>query len=187
MKKSGFLLLILVALGAIGLFVSPVLRNQGSAIPSSTVSAPTADAPAAEATAAPSFASGGLGQPLAWWEAQYGTGQEEFGIVRYGPYGVMDMGGEKAAYVELRFEPEVQLVEAEQAAAAVLPADAKLIERYSPEGRPEAVVDLYESAALAEQFVADVWTGGEPGQFIVLYKVFDDVVTAAIVATGNNP
>lgn len=138
--------------------------------------------------APPVFQSGGLGQPRAWWEEHFGPQVEIYGMPGYGDFNVLFMPGGRAGHIERQFKPEISLDVAQAMAAALLPSDAQFVERYSPEGRPEAVVDVYLSASLAQSWPdASVWEYYPPGQFIVLYNVFEPGVARLIVGLGNNP
>jgi hypothetical protein len=69
----------------------------------------------------------------------------------------------------------------------LLPGDAELVKTYSPDGRPEAIVDVHRSATLAELFGPIPFSDTDPATFIVLYKVFDGQVDSWVMARGNNP
>jgi hypothetical protein len=143
-------------------------------------------APEEEAAAVADFDSGGLGQSGDWWETNYGAGESAFGFLRHGDYDLMFLNG-NAAYVERQWERPVPLDEAQLVMESMIPADSVEIEIYSPEGSPETTVYLYRSESLVERFDADDFIGGEPGEFIILYNIYEDGVHRAIVATGNNP
>lgn len=144
--------------------------------------------PKATGTAEPSM---GIGLELAEWDALgHLRGAAGGGFYDYdgGRFWVGLLFDERLCYLEQTFaDSGVSLATARQGMAALLPKDAELVETYSPPGRPEAVVDLYHSLWLQGRFASDVWTESKPGEFIVLYKVFDDLVSRAIVACGNNP
>lgn len=66
------------------------------------------------------------------------------------------------------------------------PTDAVLVKSYTS-GKGQSV-DLYKSAWLASQMTGDTWTGGEPGNFIVIYRTnAAGKVFTIVAATGNNP
>lgn len=71
----------------------------------------------------------------------------------------------------------------------LIPLDCKLVETYSPEGRPETIVLLYISESLKSRFnsSSSSWIGGEPGNFTVQYNQYEYGITRMIIATGNNP
>lgn len=74
----------------------------------------------------------------------------------------------------------------------LIPSDSDYIETYSPEGSPEIIVNLYHSESLKDRFkdedsFSGWWTGGEPGDFTIIYNVYDGLVGRMIIATGNNP
>ena len=79
--------------------------------------------------------------------------------------------------------PEEALAEGQQFA----PVDASQLETYSPDGRPETMVNLFISPSLVERFEADVFIGGQPGNFTIQYNIVEGQITRMIVALGNNP
>lgn len=164
------------------------LRSPTPASPPATgapTAAPTpAPAPVATATApAPAI----LGAMLSDWQAQLGAPADRNGYKVFDPWELLDFGHGHAQHIERIYDPAVAPAVALADAAALLPADAVLLRTYSPDGRPETIVDLYHSAALAAQLPATAWIGGEPGQFIVLRNEFSDGVQRIVIATGNNP
>ena len=91
-------------------------------------------------------------------------------------------------HLEWRFDGEgATLEEARRVGSGLIPLDSVLVETYSPEDMPELIVDLYSSEWLRGQFASDVWIGGEPGEFTVIYGVFDGQVPRVVIGTGNNP
>ncbi|MFN8463916.1 MAG: SH3 domain-containing protein [Caldilineaceae bacterium] len=165
-------------------------RPDASAAPTPRASA--TKQPSATATpvnsAVSAFQSGGLGQPQSWWRAKYGAGVKSYGFVRYGVRDVMFSDDDKAAYIEISFDPPISAEEARSVGESLLPRDSVLQDTYSPPNREETLVGLYYSPSLAKQFASDdVWIESEPGQFIVLYDVYQEGVTRVIAASGNNP
>lgn len=159
---------------------TPTIAPTATPLPTLT-SVPTLPAP-------PVFQSGGLGQPRTWWEERFGPQIEVYGMPGYGDFNVLFLPGDWAGHIERQFKPEISLEAAQAMAAALLPNDAQFTQRYSPEGRPEAIVDVYLSASLAQTYPdASQWEYSPPGQFIVLYKVFEPGVARLVVALGNNP
>jgi hypothetical protein len=78
------------------------------------------------------------------------------------------------------------MVEAES--KSLIPPDSQLVETYSPDGRPETIVNLYMSESLKSRFqTPELWNGGDPGQFIVFYDLFDFGVSRMVINAGNNP
>lgn len=122
------------------------------------------------------FASGGLGQEEAWWNANHGSDGYITRVIDGKIYSI-----ERQWSTEVT--PDVALAEGE----LLMPADAVPVETYTPAGRPETTVHLYMSPSLAERFEPDSFIGGEPGNFIILYKTFDGEVPVMIMALGNNP
>ena len=61
---------------------------------------------------------------------------------------------------------------------------------YTPEGRPDVIVDLYMSKSLEEHLGDNGnWKGGEPGNFTVSFNLNPENtgVTGVVVSTGNSP
>jgi len=135
------------------------------------------------------FPSGGLGLSKAEWDQQHTEGDTAYGMVEYddGKYSVTFADG-NIQYLERVFADDQPTLDAARAEAqALIPEDSQFLETYSPEGMPEMAVDLYVSESLKERFDDSWFTGGEPGNFTVIYGVFDDRVPRIVIATGNNP
>lgn len=142
--------------------------------------------PAATATA-PAPAPATLGSSLDAWRARYGQPTERFGYHVFGAWEILPLPGGQAQHIERTYDPAVAPAVALADAAALLPADAVLLRTYSPDGRPETIVDLYHSPTLAAQLPATAWVGGEPGEFVVLRNEFPEGVPRIVIASGNNP
>ncbi len=75
----------------------------------------------------------------------------------------------------------------------LIPSDSQFIETYSPKDIPELIVNLYFSESLKNRFnnkdslFGNWWTGGKPGNFIVVYGVFNGKVSRMVIGIGNNP
>ena len=120
------------------------------------------------------YASGGLGLSEADWE---GTAADS-----------VELWDGNVWYLERAFgEQGLTLEEARAEGTRLIPEDSELVETYSPEGIPELVVDLYLSESLTERFEDHSWPGGEPGNFTVIYGVFDERVPRVVIGTGNQP
>ena len=166
----------------------------------STATTESTDTPKPEPTNSPeptntpgttleSFPSGGLGLSKAEWDQQHTEGNTAYGMVEYdnGKYSVTFADG-NIQYLERVFADDQPTLDAARAEAqALIPEDSQFLETYSPEGMPELAVDLYVSESLKERFDNSRFTGGEPGNFTVIYGVFDDRVPRIVIATGNNP
>ncbi len=138
----------------------------------------------------PVLRSGGLGLTVEEWEARYGPGVEtQLGWMLYRDTWEVAPLGDHIMHIERLYSESVSVPFAQGNAGPMLPADATLVQTYSPEGRPEALVELYESPSLAAQLADEEFnTAGEAGQFIVLFKVNPaGTVDRMIIATGNNP
>jgi hypothetical protein len=186
-KKQGCLFWVVVVfavlvLGAVARALFPALstpveRAKIAETPVAAVSLPTP-------TPAPAL----LGSEYAIWAAAYGEPTEGSGGYQvYGDWEILDFGAGRAQHVERQYDPAAPIDTVLADVAAILPADSVLVSEYSPEGRPEAKVSLYSSASLATLLPDSAWSNAGPGQFIVIYKVFDEGVQRVIVGTGNNP
>ena len=146
--------------------------------------------PSQEPTTIPDdFASGGLGLSQETWEqahTQSSTGPGSYVNYDGERYSVIFMDG-NIWQLERNFADKPTLDESRVEGASLIPEDSQLVETYSPEGFPELIVDLYLSESLKGRFESDVWIGGEPGNFIVIYGVYDDRVPRIVIGTGNNP
>jgi hypothetical protein len=156
------------------------------------VSQPAASQPT---PSAPIYASGGLGLDRADWERSHGSGapdnpsspmifgyeggkfQVQFSSVRSGNVEHVERAwGDRNA---------VPIEEAREESKQFIPADAKFVKTYT--SRSGSTVDLYKSESLKGRFSDDDWTGGKPGDFIILYRNQTGRTTTFIAATGNNP
>lgn len=187
----------------------PILQQAEPAAPSaqgSPVGAPAAENPPPDTPPAGSAATeaalvaeptptlpaaGGLGQSRAEWEALHQEAplpQAAYGAAYDGAYDVI-FQEDKVWYLERQWPagsaPTADEVEAES--RRLIPDDSQLVETYRPEDRPETVVNLYSSEWLKDKFAGHWWTGGEPGNFIVMYNVYDFGVGRMIITIGNNP
>lgn len=166
--------------------------------PQQQANAPTR-VPAAPAAAAAPLSSGGIGVSRADWEATHGAGTKDTLGSRYGDtivsYQPDTTGADAAGYIEKQWgDANAQALDAARAAGkALAPIDSTLVKTYEANGR---TVDLYTSNWLKDRFLATikikdkdwpVWVNGEPGQFIVLYRITDGKVTSIVMALGNNP
>ena len=135
------------------------------------------------------FTSGGLGLSRAQWGKKHKETSTDGICVEFdnGEYAVTFIDG-RAEHIERTFAGDkLTLDDARRHGKDLFPFDAQFVETYSPEALPELTVDLYMSDSLKERFDSDWFTGGEPGNFIAIYGVFDGRVPSVIIATGNNP
>lgn len=145
--------------------------------------APPTPTPAPTVTNTPAPAI--FGSDLAAWRALYGEPTERFGYQVFGPWEIAPLG-DQVRHIERIYDPPVPVADALAHAATLLPADAILQRTYSPAGSPETIVNLYTSASLAARLPADAWTGGEPGQFVVIHHAYPEGERRIIIAAGNN-
>lgn len=144
----------------------------------------------ATATADNDFRSGGFGETRAEWEARYNKPEKDnSGLLTYanGNYVVMFSEG-RVSYLEHTWGDKDSKTRAYATGAAkpFLPRDAQLIEEYK-NPRSGSTVERYRSASLAKLFPAASFMGGEPGDFIVIYRDVTGKVTSYLIAVGNNP
>ncbi len=156
-------------------------------LPAATVAPATATAPATP----PQFRSGGFARTRAEWERTNGQPERNTaGLLTYsgGRYLVI-YSGDRVAHLERIWDAgdAKSLDFATGALNPLLPSDARLVRSYrSP--RSGSPVDLYQSPALAALFPSDAFIGGQPGEFIVSYRMRSDgEVTSFVMRLGNNP
>ena len=91
-------------------------------------------------------------------------------------------------HLELMFEGTGLTADsARQEAMNYVPADAQRVETYSPRQMPELSVELFMSESLAKRFEDDLFTGGVPGNFVIVYALHDGRTTRAVIGLGNSP
>ncbi len=142
-------------------------------------------------TAVPRYASGGLGLIQADWENTYGKpNRDNSGVKSYAndQYVIIYLEG-RVSHLERVWGDRDTKTQAFALGAVTphFPRDAKKVESYiSPRsGNP---VDRFHSDSLASLFPAANFVGGEPGDFIVIYRMNTaGRVTSAVVGIGNNP
>jgi hypothetical protein len=158
-----------------------------------------ADKPAAArpspAPSAPAYASGGLGLDRADWERAHGEGKPDnpsspmYFSYEGGTFQVQfsEIRSGNVEYVERVWGDRnaVSIEDARKESKRFIPADAKFVKTYT--SRSGSTVDLYKSESLKGRFENDDWTGGKPGDFIILYRNQTGRTTTFIISTGNNP
>lgn len=169
--------------------------------PDLPAAAPQTTTAETEPTSGTPLVSGGLGLTRAQWTALHGQGTadpalgERYNggyIVYYQPdtTEVDAIGG-----MEFQWSASAPQTMANARAASknLIPADSTLVKTYELSGR---TVDLYMSTWLRDRFPATmkikdsdfpIWINGEPGNFIVLYRVTEARVTSIVLGLGNNP
>lgn len=160
--------------------------------PTATLPPATALPPTVAPTSPPvvAFRSGGLGKTRAEWEATYREPEDEtVGMFTYanGNYRVMFSEG-RVGHIEHSWgdQNKKSRAFADGATRPLIPNDAQLIEEYkSP--RSGSTVVRYRSNSLAAILPAAAFTGGEPGDFIIIYRDTTGQITSYIIALGNNP
>jgi hypothetical protein len=195
-----------VCLGSAGLAILLLSGGDTSStqgpIPAPAVTVPIPPTPAVVAPESPMppppapevipFNSGGLGLSQLEWELRHGQGSpgDPSGHIVYenGAYLVSFQEG-NVWYIERQWSPDnpVTFDDARLQSGELIPADRQYIQTYSPEGRPEQVVDLYLSPSLQSRFRGNWWVGGAPGNFTVAFDVYDSGVNRMAITLGNNP
>lgn len=172
----------------------PTRTTLPTAVPPTSTTAPTNTPPP---TAVPASTSApiaeairGLGQDRASWEQDH-TLTSQLGIF----YDYEDLTysiiflNDRIGHLEYQVEQEqaMSLNDARNLASQFIPSDSVFEETYSPPGLPELIVDLYSSQTLADIFEDGAFVGGEVGQFIVIYNMFENETSRIVMALGNNP
>lgn len=132
--------------------------------------------------------AGGLGLSHWQWEALHGLGIRSDVYLEYedGAYAILFING-RVARIECRFpDQEPDLASARGLARQLRPPDSRLLLSYSPAGSLGLIIDLCVSPALARQFAAGSFPGGQPGSFVTVYVTCDEAVSAVTLALGNN-
>ena len=132
---------------------------------------------------APAFDSGGIGLDKATWEKLHGpnaNNTDTIGSYENKKYFILFSSGK--IFNLTRQNSKLSNNEARIEAKSLMPKDAKLVKTYT-DSRSGVPVDLYYSEALKNYLGSSgIWSGGEPGNFIVKYNS-----GSYIVATGNTP
>jgi hypothetical protein len=138
------------------------------------------------ATKPAALRSQGLGRPKADWERAYGP-PDKNGIYANGAYAAT-FKDDRVAHLERSWGDKDAKTKAFVLGAlgAMLPDDKQLVGPVASSGGTQG--EHYRSATLAQAFPAASFTGGEPGDFIILYRTNPaGGVTSAVVAIGKNP
>lgn len=177
---------VLAMVNGTGIWTSPTPTPE----PTATATPVVTPTPTSTAT----FGSGGLGLPREDWEAIYAPSDpENLGFIPLGSayadrYDVIFIQN-NVALIERRY-PEAAANRLESVNAEVrslIPADAVLIQRYTPPMRPTAIVELYFSPSLASRFPASAWSVAQPGAFTATYERQNDAVVRLVIALDDTP
>jgi hypothetical protein len=101
---------------------------------------------------------------------------------------VPDLNGRAAVIVQIPSASTDQ-AQAQSAAHALLPRDAQP-PNAAPEGNAQFVVERYTSQALAQALPSEAFsaTGGQPGQFLIVYaRNPQGRITRWVIGAGNDP
>lgn len=139
----------------------------------------------------PTVRSAGLGLTIAEWEERWGEGVETLpGWKLYADTWEIMETGDFITHIERVYAGPVSPGFALGSVSALLPKDAELLDDNAPSPSAAALVQLYNSASLAARLGPDdtLWAGGEPGDFITIFNLDDNVnVKRVVIVTGNNP
>lgn len=129
--------------------------------------------------------SNGLGLSQEQWEINHNkTGKDIIGIIYDNKYIVVHFG-KNVKYIEHQKNiSEKQII---KEASKLIPNDAKKVKSYSPKGRSETKVIVYESRYLKNRFKVSEFTNSKPGTFIVQYNKYKNSVGRFIISIGDNP
>jgi hypothetical protein len=135
------------------------------------------------------FPSGGLGLTRNEWERTHGRAFKEDSAYVYYKDGRFKLNfmDANAGYLEWVYGDvdAVSIDEARNASKEFIPTDSTLIRTYQLDSG--YMVDLYSSESLKNRFSGEDWIGGEPGNFIVMFKPNRNRVSSFIIGVGNNP
>jgi hypothetical protein len=145
------------------------------------------------------FESTGLGLSKSEWNRLYmptKTFDFTIGTEYERKYDVIFDGN---AYRIERLFPNKRFLALKQARAEaerLLPTDSELIRNYVMKDRDGTIIYLYHSESLKDRFSPTIdlfgekinrWENAQPGDFIVLFKIFHGQVQRYIISIGNNP
>lgn len=169
---------------------TPTTSPTSASKPANTVTATPTNTPVLTATpiSRPTLRSG-IG--LAWldWERRHGPAEQNIGgLVTYehGRYVVAFLHG-KVRHVEYTWGGKgVPMSVARSESKTLLPADAVMVRRFSPNAN--YVTEVYMSAYIRKRFraeQADLWFDSKPGSLHVLYRISNGRVISIIVDAGT--
>jgi hypothetical protein len=157
---------------------------------------PTTVTPTTEPVVDDNYQSGGLGLSRQAWEDRHGApGQKIGGFISYeGTTYAVAYQMDNVWHLEKSWgSTGVSLDEARAESKTLIPSDSQLQQTYTSAN--DQLVDLYTSEALKSRFpesqqlgsmTLSMWPGGEPGDFIVIYRRTGDRVTSIVLGIGNN-
>ncbi len=138
------------------------------------------------------FNSRGLGLDKADWEAIYGKPENKGGTDWYQNLNfTIIFYSDRVWNLNRQYRGNPESITVAKAEAKLLsPTDAKFIKTYT--SRTGSPVDLFLSQSLKDrfQFPNNNWSGGVPGNFIVIYHPVtnsSNQISSFVMGTGNNP
>lgn len=133
----------------------------------------------------PVLPSNGIGITRAAWEEEHGTGVGDFGTsYENNRYWVLFYEG-RINHLEVSLPQPVSRSDAQVLAKQFMPADAERVDVIQDDA--ERYIEHWFSQALAESYPDGLYIEGAPGDFIVLYRLYEGTVSSYIVGTGLNP
>lgn len=161
-----------------------------AALPSVQAAPGATEAPA-DASAG-EFPSGGLGLSRAEWESMYGPSIGMVnGAARYAADGATTLDviflDDMVLSIDWQTTQPISADAAMASGQALLPADVSQTSSYAPPERPEAMVYVYASEALAQHLGSDPkwWRGGETGTLLLQVDLTPAGVNRLFVSTGS--
>ncbi len=161
-----------------------------AALPSVQADAGITEAPA-DASAG-EFPSGGLGLSRTEWESMYGPSIGMVnGAARYAADGATTLDviflDDMVLSIDWQTTQPISADAAMASGQALLPADVSQTSSYAPPERPEAMVYVYASEALAQHLGSDPkwWRGGETGTLLLQVDLTPAGVNRLFVSTGS--
>jgi hypothetical protein len=130
----------------------------------------------------------GLGSSSEEWNQYHQKGISSGGITSYDDdHFALTTYNDKINHLEIVWGDDKALSfdEAKAVASKYIPSDSQLEETYIP--REYRVVERYTSSSLAPNFDDLAWLGSPPGEFIIIYRNYDQKVSSVVIALGNNP
>ena len=143
------------------------------------------------------FSSGALGLSRQFWDSQHKLSKARSGFFLYEGlrYVVGYQNGNICDFERNWGETGISKQQAMIEIIKMIPSDSKFIKSYSAPYTRNTVY-LYFSESLISRFPKTIrfgnnelplWTGGEPGNFIVIFNEKRKKVTRVVIAIGNNP
>lgn len=143
------------------------------------------------------FSSGALGISRQFWDSQHKLSKNRSGIFFYeGLRYIVQYQNDNIYCFERSWgETGISKQQVMIEITKMIPSDSKFIKSYSSPDT-KSTVYLYFSESLISRFPKSIkfgnselslWSGGKPGDFIVIFNEKREKVTRVVIAPGNNP